>query len=477
MLERGLWRCSGKKSFMPAAQGRKNLRQTAALIREQMANAARNALTGIRHAPCCYGDTPEFLCLLCRSVPGQAWAFPVSLCTATERSRPGTYRERSFRTDASCVCALKAMTRLREGFTTGTAAAAAAAAAVELLLTGRMLSSIEVELPPFGAENRSLSIAILEGGRTGEGAMAVVRKDGGDDPDATCHAEIEALATSDPPQPLDFFEAAPPGIPAVSLAGGRGVGRATLPGLPIPVGMAAINPVPRQQILRAVRRIAWRHAYTGPLRIVLRVRQGEALARHTLNPRLGIVGGISILGTQGTVKPFSHSAWRASILQGLDVAAATGCRSVCMTTGRRSETLLMARYPELPVQAFIQAADFAGFSLQEAAKRPFQHIIWGCFFGKLVKLAQGHWYTHAHTAALDMAALSVWCAEAGASCAEEVARCITATHALEWILQDPACSAVLDRVGRQAAAQAARFAGRNIRLHLFHGNGMELLQL
>lgn len=355
---------------------------------------------------------------------------------------------------------------LREGFTTGTAATAAAMAALELLLTGRAPDAVSVPLPPFdGAAPRGyLTIAVLETRAVQDEARAVVQKDGGDDPDATCHAHIEAIVSLIPP-------------PLVVIEGGAGVGRVTLPGLPVPVGEAAINPAPRQQITTGVRNIAAKHGYTGGVRVLIQVRDGEMLAKQTFNPRLGIVGGISILGTQGTVKPFSHAAWKATIIQGLEVAAATGCDTICLSTGRRSERLLAGRYPSLPAQAFVQAADFARFALREAAQRPFATLVWGCFFGKLIKLAQGHAYTHARDARLDMADLSRQAAVAGAACAEAVGRCITAGHALELLLADPQGTAVLHDMARRAADTAAGFAGKPVRIHLFHLNGTELLHL
>ena len=205
--------------------------------------------------------------------------------------------------------------------------------------------------------------------------------------------------------------------------------------------------------------------------------RGADIARHTFNPRLGIVGGISILGTQGTVRPYSHAAWRATIEQGLRVALATGCRTVCLSTGRRSEKLLMARYPDLAPQCFVQAADFAEFSLREAGSLPFERLVWGCFFGKLAKLAQGHAYTHARDADLDMAALAELCRKAGAACAPAVAACVTAAHALELLLADPAGADALAVVARLAAQTARNFAGRPVALHLFHTDGRELLAL
>lgn len=306
-------------------------------------------------------------------------------------------------------------------------------------------------------------------------AHASIRKDGGDDPDATSGALITATVIMEAPVRVDKEVSTDVGI---HLDGGPGVGRVTLPGLPVAVGEAAINPVPRQQITFALR-----HALADalppcpPLRVIISVPEGQRLARQTFNPRLGIVGGISILGTQGTVRPFSHKAWKATIHQGLAVAAATGCRSIALTTGRRSERLLMECYPEMPQQCFIQVADFAGFSLQAAGAGNFDTLVWGCFFGKLVKLAQGHAYTHARHANLDMADLARVCEQYGARCAAQVKDCITAAHALELLLQDEAGTGVIRQVAAKAAAVAANLAGRPVRLHLFHTDGRELLAL
>lgn len=385
---------------------------------------------------------------------------------------------------------------LREGFTPGTAATGAARAALILLRRGAAPARVSVPLPPIAPrapENTGapgpelprawldLPVAACAHGPAPElagmpralpCAHARIRKDGGDDPDATSGALITATV----------FLRSPAASPSpIRLEAGPGVGRATLPGLPVAVGAPAINPGPQAQL-----RFALRHALDAmpaeggerpALDVILSVPGGEELARHTLNPRLGIIGGISILGTQGTVRPYSHAAWRATVAQGLSVAAATGCRTICLSTGRRSERLLMRRYPELPPQAFIQAADFARFSLAAAGALPLDRLVWGCFFGKLAKLAQGLEYTHAREAPLDMTALADLCREAGAACAPRLARCVTAAHALELLLADAAADAALAAVGRRAAATARRFAGRPVTLHLFHTDGRELLTL
>lgn len=364
-------------------------------------------------------------------------------------------------------------TALREGFTTGSAATAAAMAALDVLLGRPPPFGVRIPLPPFddGSPAGWLDIPV-RGARRASGketASAQVRKDGGDDPDATHGAVVVATVRAIPGR-LAVDE-------DIVLRGGKGVGRVTLPGLPVAVGEAAINPVPRAQIRYGLRLIGTRHGYGGGLDVLISVPLGRLMARNTFNPRLGIMGGISILGTQGTVRPYSHEAWKTAILQGMEVAAAIGCDTLCLSTGRRSERFLLALYPHLPPQAAVQAADFAEFSLQEAGKRPFRHLAWGCFFGKLVKLAQGNASTHAHDAALDFDLLARWCAGPGIPAAR-LARCVTAGHALEMLLGvgAPGLDAVRE-VALRASRTARAFAGRPVTIHVFHMNGQELVRV
>ena len=436
--------------------------------------------------------------------------------------------------------------KLREGFTTGSAATGAALAALHLLRTGTAPDAVRVPLPPFvtgqGAHNPCKNSGCLPEARgwlrlniercaagpapeldaawaAAEAnaasaladppppdiiaiAHASIIKDGGDDPDATSGARVTATVVESalPPMPCpaNQFDDAARQSPAhdaggaypdtavaypdhIIIKGGPGVGRVTLPGLPVPIGQAAINPVPRQQITFALQAREQEYAAARQSRtrltVFVSVPDGARLAHKTFNPRLGIEGGISILGTQGTVRPFSHDAWKATIEQGLAVARATGCQCACLTTGRRSERLLMERYPDLPERCFVQVADFAQFSLQAAGSMQFERIIWGCFFGKLVKLAQGHTYTHAKDSTLDMQALAQLAREAGAGCADAIPRCVTAAHALELLLTDSAGTETIKRVTQQAARTAQLFAGRPVSLHLFHTDGRELLAL
>ena len=383
--------------------------------------------------------------------------------------------------------------KLREGFTTGTAAAGAAKAATLMLLGGEVPDAVDVPLPGGGR----LVVPVAEVRRDGEGAYAAVIKDGGDDPDATHGASIGCR--------VEFGGEAG----EIVVDGGEGVGRVTLPGLPVAVGQAAINPAPRGQIAAAVAEAvretgalqkkyesiffnkplaastcqqnaqsSFRGHDTPGLRAVVTVAGGEAIAQKTLNPRLGIVGGISILGVTGIVRPFSHDAWRGSISEALDVARALGHPAVGFSTGRRSEALLAAAEPALPATALIQAADFFAHALQEAAKRRFGRIVWAAFGGKLVKMAQGLENTHAWRGDTDFSALAGWCSEAGwpKGAAAQAGRANTARQALEEAPSPEAKAALVAVLSREALRHMRRFAGPEpgLALRVFDFDGEEL---
>jgi cobalt-precorrin-5B (C1)-methyltransferase len=229
-------------------------------------------------------------------------------------------------------------------------------------------------------------------------ATCSVIKDAGDDPDVTHGAEIRAKV---------FWK----DKPGITIAGGKGVGVVTKPGLEIPIGLPAINPVPRHMIERAVREAAKGRLEGKGIQVTISVAGGKELAGRTLNPRLGIVEGISILGTTGIVIPYSINAYKACISQALDVAVACGCGQVVLTTGRRSEKFAQSELA-LPEECFVQAGDFIGYSLGECAKRKlFKVIVWG-MTGKISKLAAGHLYTNVSDSKVELDFL----AEVAASC-------------------------------------------------------------
>ncbi len=339
--------------------------------------------------------------------------------------------------------------RLRSGFTTGTAAAAAAKAAV-LAALGPAPEKVEIILPGGG----HLNVAVQETARLPEGsARAVVVKDAGDDPDVTNKARIAAEVQLRPVLS---------GEGGVHLLGGQGVGLVTKPGLAVEPGNPAINPTPQEMIARAVRQaLAWgapQEEYA--VSVTISVARGEELAQRTLNPRLGVLGGISILGTTGLVKPYSHEAYIETIDLGLAVARAEGIREVVLTTGGKSEKRAMAMRPDLPDSAFVQIADFFAYSLAASAGANMGAIGLVSFFGKAVKQAAGLAYTHAHKAAMDLPRLAGWLEEAGlpSEAGQEIAGANTARQALD-ILRAQGRLDLVPVVGKRMLGAARDFAG------------------
>ena len=340
---------------------------------------------------------------------------------------------------------------LKTGFSTGAAAAAGAKAALLSLIQGKPPEKVRLDLP----EGNQLwvtvkGVLVLDSQK----ALATVVKQAGDDPDVTNHAEILTQ--------VEIRPGAEPGA-QVEITGGPGVGRVTLPGLALPVGEPAINPGPRAIIAKAVTQ-AWSE---GPdrnlpvkIKVLISVPKGGDLARYTLNPRLGIKGGISILGTTGLVRPFSHEAYTATIESACQVARAQGVDEVVLTTGGKSEKLAMNLKPDLPALAFVQIADFFGFALKTAAASGFSRVGMVCFFGKAVKQAQGLEYTHAHKAPMDLAWLSRRFAEKGVSqdLVNQVSRANTARHGLD-ILRAEKRLDLVELVGEMALNQARGFLG------------------
>jgi cobalt-precorrin-5B (C1)-methyltransferase len=337
--------------------------------------------------------------------------------------------------------------QLRTGRTTGSCATAAAMAGTVFLLTGGRPDAIYVPLPPGG----TLTVPVERYEPGNNTVRVTVIKDGGDDPDATHGCEIQAVVTLDRKSP---------GALSVAVDGGRGVGRATLPGLPVAVGCAAINPEPLKQIEEGVR-MAARGMETGRISVLVEVPEGETIAGKTMNARLGIVGGISILGTQGIVQPYSHESWKATIDEGLDVARAQGLTSAVFTTGRRSERFFLKANPGTPPLACIQAADFFAHAMRAAAERGFGRVTWSVFFGKLVKQAQGLEYTHAGTHAVDFNRLADRCAEAGVDglLLPEIRHANTAVQVLNMLNDPPIRRQLISLLADSGQKAAEAFSG------------------
>ncbi len=283
--------------------------------------------------------------------------------------------------------ARKPDTPLRRGWTTGACATAATRAALDMLWGAPCPKSVRITLPK--GEEPEFAIAQSD---QGEGwAEAGVIKDAGDDPDVTHGAMIIArVARSEG---------------GVVFRAGEGVGMVTMAGLPIAPGEPAINPVPRQMMQGTVADMAERLGERPDIEITISVPGGAALAQQTWNPRLGIKGGLSILGTTGIVRPFSCAAWIASIHRGIDVARGANLRHVAGCTGATSEAVVQELYG-LPDHAMLDMGDFAGGLLKYLAKHPLAHITIGGGIGKMVKLAQGARDLHSGRSQVDFDALA-----------------------------------------------------------------------
>ena len=308
-------------------------------------------------------------------------------------------------------------TALRRGWTTGACATAATTAAYAALRTGMFPDPVTIDLPGGKRPAFALAVERLEQGA----ATAGVVKDAGDDPDVTHGALVLATVRHGPSGSGVEFRAGP------------GVGTVTLPGLPVPVGEPAINPVPRRMMREAVG--------DADVIVEISVEGGEELARRTWNPRLGIEGGLSILGTTGVVVPYSCSAWIASIRQGIDVAVAVGHEHVVAATGDTSERAARERYP-LPDSAVLDMGDFAGATLKYLARHPIPRLTLAGGFAKLSKLAAGYLDLHSGRSQVDLDRLA---AVAGLPA---LAQANTAMHALELARQ--AGVPLADRVAADA---------------------------
>ncbi|MBQ0748881.1 MAG: cobalt-precorrin-5B (C(1))-methyltransferase [Roseovarius sp.] len=278
-------------------------------------------------------------------------------------------------------------TPLRRGWTTGACATAATRAALSLLWGEGKVRRVQITLPR--GETPEFDIAHYA---SGDGwAEAGVIKDAGDDPDVTHGAMIIArVARSEG---------------GVVFRAGEGVGRVTMPGLPIPPGDPAINPVPRQMMQHTVEDMAERLSESPDIEITVSVPGGAALAQKTWNPRLGIKGGLSILGTTGIVRPFSCAAWIASIHRGIDVARETGLTHVAGCTGATSEKVVQGLYG-LPDHAMLDMGDFAGGMLKYLARHPVPRLTVGGGIGKMIKLAQGARDLHSGRSQVDFPGLA-----------------------------------------------------------------------
>ncbi|MEL7542744.1 MAG: cobalt-precorrin-5B (C(1))-methyltransferase [Pseudomonadota bacterium] len=355
---------------------------------------------------------------------------------------------------------------LRRGWTTGACATAATKAAWIAVVTGTIPASVTITLPKGQTPNFEIVDASITGADT---AHAAVIKDAGDDPDVTHGATIVAEVSR--------------GIlgSGVTFRAGEGVGTVTKPGLPIPPGEPAINPVPRELMTAVIEEVAAEHGAQSDAMITIHVPGGAALAEKTWNPRLGIEGGISILGTTGIVVPYSCAAWIHSIHRGIDVARALATPHVAACVGSTSERMVQNLY-DLPTTAYLDMGDFAGGMLKYLRRNPLPAISIAGGFGKFTKLAQGALDLHSSRSQVDPEFLSALTESAGGSAelVRNIAASNTALDALQLAQADDidlanavaqaALVTVRDTLGRDDIAVEILIADRESRLIARAGN-------
>ena len=350
--------------------------------------------------------------------------------------------------------------KLRCGYTTGTCAAAAAAGAAARLLTGETLPAVRIITPAgVAVEAELLQHAAGEGW-----AACAVRKDGGDDPDVTDGALI-------------FARVERTDTPGIIIDGGEGVGRVTLPGLDQPVGAAAINSTPRRMIAEQLESAAAKAGYTGGLRAVISVPEGEALAKRTFNPRLGIVGGISILGTSGIVKPMSEAALIDSLYLEMDQRRAAGVEDLLLTPGNYGESFA-GEVLGLNLHRWCMCSNYLGAAIDHAAGAGFRSVLVVGHLGKLIKAAAGCMNTHSKTADARRETLTAHAALAGADGA--LLRALfdspTTDAGVELLKQAGLLGPVMASIGEALDGQLKRRAGEGLTIEaLFFSNQYGIL--
>lgn len=273
---------------------------------------------------------------------------------------------------------------LRTGFTTGTCATACTVAAGRYLLFGEMPSSVYVTLP----KGKIVEIHVKIYPLSAHCIRAETIKDAGDDPDVTHGSTV-------------FVELKKQALSGITFRAAQGVGTVTRDGLALAVGEPAINPVPRQMMQRHLQILAEQKQYKGGFELAVGIVNGEVLAQKTMNARLGILGGLSILGTTGIVRPFSCSAWIASIHQAIDVAQANHIQHIAASTGNLSEQAIKQHY-DLSEMALIEMGDFIGAVLKHLKKKPIAKLSICGGFGKISKLAQGHMDLNRNASSIDL---------------------------------------------------------------------------
>jgi len=329
---------------------------------------------------------------------------------------------------------------LREGYTTGACAAAAAKAATLMLFSQQPVEMVEISLPA----GKELKVAILEIQIEESKVSCAVEKDGGDDPDSTHGLKIFAQVSK-----LDSFQGE-----RIILCGGEGVGVVTKPGLQVSVGEAAINPVPRMMICQEIEKVL--PSKDVGVEVTISVPGGEEIAKRTFNPRLGIMGGISILGTTGIVKPMSEEAFKASLALQLQIAVAKGIKEIVLTPGNIGEKIAKEKLDLYP-EAIVQMSNFVGFMLEECRKSGIEKILLLGHHGKLVKIAGGIFQTHSRVADAKKEIIASYAVLVGAD-RETVARILAANTAEEvlGIIEEQGLEEVFKLLAEKVSQKASQ---------------------
>lgn len=320
--------------------------------------------------------------------------------------------------------------KMRTGYTTGSCAAAAAKAAVCMLLSGEVIQQVRL-MTPKGVE---LDLEVEQIQRRQHGVRCAVRKDSGDDPDVTNGIYVYAEVRKEPE-------------PGIYLDGGEGIGRITKKGLEQPVGAAAINRVPRQMILEAVKEQSIRYGYQGGLSVIISAPEGKKLAAKTFNPRLGIENGISILGTSGIVEPMSEKALTDTIFLEMKMLKENGIDRCCVVPGNYGRDFLAEQLGVDTDQA-VKCSNYIGETIDAAVNLEMRSLLLIGHIGKLIKVAAGVMNTHSRQADCRMEVLAAYAAAEGTSaeCVQAILSCITTTEALELLKEKGILSGVMERV-------------------------------
>lgn len=347
-------------------------------------------------------------------------------------------------------CTLNEGKKLRKGFTTGTCSAASSKAALLSIINQQKIHDVEVILP----KGNTLNIKIHSCEFNKNSARCSVIKDGGDDPDVTHGAEIVVdLSLTD-------------NVNHIQIDGGEGVGIVTKPGLGLDINKPAINPIPKKMIIQNISTVASEILKQNGIKVVISVPKGKELALKTDNPRLGIIGGISILGTSGIVIPFSTASFAASIRQNLDVALAMGNDTVVLTTGGRSEEFSKSLV-DLPEHCFVQMGDFSGYAIEQCAKKGIKKAYVVGFIGKLSKMAKGVKQTHVKGSKIDMSFLAKLASESGVEepVVNQIKAANTARHVQE-IIQKNRSIKFFDKICSNVYRQLRKLSENKVSLEI-----------